>query len=102
MLAETVQQWYAEAEEQGMQHGLQRGIQQGLQQGLQQGRQEGRQEGQLEGEQLLFKFQLQAKFGPCSPEIEEQLDALDAEMLFHCAKRLLTANTIEEVFTDSP
>jgi predicted transposase/invertase (TIGR01784 family) len=98
MLAETVQQWYAEAEEQGMQHGLQRGIQQGLQQG----RQEGRQEGQLEGERLLFKFQLQAKFGPLSPKIEEQLDALDAEMLFHCAKRLLTATTIEGVFNNFP
>jgi predicted transposase YdaD len=94
MLAETVQQWYAEAEEQGMQHGLQRGIQQGLQQGLQQG--------QLKGERLLFKFQLQAKFGPLSPKIEEQLDILNTETLFHCAKRLLTAATIEEVFIDLP
>ena len=90
MLAETVQQWYAEAEKQGRQ------------QGLQQGRQEGRQEGQLEGERLLLKFQLQAKFGSLSPQIEEQLNALDAEMLFYCAKRLLIATTLEEVFTNSP
>ena len=56
MLAETVQQWYAEAEEQGWQQGWQRGLQQGRQEGLQQGRQEGRQEGQLAGELLLLKF----------------------------------------------
>lgn len=79
MLAEMVQQWYAEAEEQGMQHGFQQGIQQG------------KQEGQLEGERLLFKFQLPAKFGILSLEIEEQLNVLNAEVLFHCAKRLLIA-----------
>jgi predicted transposase YdaD len=86
MLAETVQQWYAEAEQQGRQEGIQ----------------QGRREGQLEGERLLLKFQLQAKFGALSPNLEEQLEVLNAEQLFHCAQRLLSATTLEEVFTDLP
>jgi predicted transposase/invertase (TIGR01784 family) len=82
MLAETVQQWYAEAENRGHQQGLQ--------------------QGKLEGERLVFKLQLQAKFGSLSLAIEEQIQALDAETLLPCAQRLLTATTIEEVFTDLP
>ena len=104
MLAETVQQWYAQAEEQGRQQGWQQGRQEGLQQGrqegLQQGQQEGLQQGQVAGERLLLKFQIQAKFGSLSPQIEEQLNALDAKMLLHCAQRLLIATTVEEVFAD--
>jgi len=72
MLAETVQQWYDEAEQQG----------------------------QLAGERLLLKFQLQAKFGDLSSNVEEHLETLNTQQLFDCAKRLLTATTLEEVFID--
>ncbi len=92
MLAETVQQWYADAERQGMQQGMQQGIQQGIQQG--------ELKGELKGEQLLLKFQLQAKFGPLSPHLEKQIEDFNAEQLFQCAKRLLIATTLEEVFTE--
>ena len=88
MLAETVQQWYAEAEAQGLQQGLQRGIQQGMQ------------TGQLKGEQSLFHYQLQTKFGQLAPEIEKRIAILDTEALRRCAKRLLTAVTLEEVFQE--
>jgi len=96
MLAETVQQWYAEAEAQGLQQGIQKGIQQGIQQGLQQGMQAG----QLKGEQSLFQYQLQAKFGQLAPEVEERIQALNPEALLRCAKRLLTAVTLDEVFKE--
>jgi flagellar biosynthesis/type III secretory pathway protein FliH len=89
-IAETVQQWYADAKRQGMQQGMQQGIQQGIQQG------------QLEGDRLLLKFQLQAKFGYLSPHLEKQFEDFNAEQLFHCAKRLLIATTLEEVFTELP
>ena len=80
MLAETVQQWYAEAEAQGLQRGLQQGIQQ--------------------GEQSLFHYQLQTKFGQLAPEVEERISTLNTEALHRCAKRLLTAVTLEEVFQE--
>ncbi len=120
MLAETVQQWYAEAEAQGLQRGLQQGLQQGIQQGLQQGIQQGIQQGlqqgiqqgiqqglqqgmqagQLKGEQSLFYYQLQAKFGQLAPEVAERIEALNIEALLRCAKRLLTAVTLDEVFQE--
>ena len=88
MLAETVQQWYAEAEAQGLQRGLQQGIQQGIQ------------TGQLKGEQSLFHYQLQTKFGQLAPEVEERISTLNTEALHRCVKRLLTAVTLEEVFQE--
>jgi predicted transposase/invertase (TIGR01784 family) len=84
MLSETVQQWYAQAEAQGLQQGIQ----------------QGKQEGQLEGERLIFKSQLQTKFGPLSLNIEQQIDTLDTQTLLRCANQLLTATTIEEVFAN--
>jgi predicted transposase/invertase (TIGR01784 family) len=92
MLAETVQQWYADAEAQGLQQGFQQGMQQGMQQGIQ--------TGQLKGEQSLFHYQLQTKFGQLPREVEEQISTLNTEALRRCAKRLLTAVTLEEVFQE--
>ena len=58
------------------------------------------QTGQLKGEQSLFHYQLQAKFGQLAPEVEERISMLDTEALRRCAKRLLMAVTLEEVFQE--
>lgn len=40
------------------------------------------------------------EFGQRAPEVEERIQALNPEALLRCAKRLLTAVTLDEVFKE--
>jgi predicted transposase/invertase (TIGR01784 family) len=64
------------------------------------GRQEGRQEGHTEGEAALLIRQLERKFGPLAAEHRARIDAADAETLLRWGERLLSAETIDDVFRD--
>ena len=94
MLAERVKQWT----EQWKAEGLQAGMQQGLEQGLEQGRNQGRREGRQEGEAAMLLRQLTRKFGAIDESIRARVLGADAEQLLVWGERVLSADTIEEVF----
>ncbi|MEF8794365.1 hypothetical protein [Thiohalorhabdus sp.] len=66
---------------------------------LERGRQEGRQEGRREGKAAALLRLVKAKFGP---EIEaahrERIEGAGTETLLNWSERILTAETVEEVF----
>ena len=83
MLAERVIEWTEEWKREGMEKG----------------RLEGRQEGRQEGEASLLLRQLELRFGPLSEGSRAQVRAADADTLLLWGDRVLTAATVEEVFS---
>ena len=69
--------------------------------GRKEGREEGRQEGRQEGEATLLLRLLRRKFGALDPATEERVNSADAEQLLEWGERVLTANTLDEVFDRS-
>lgn len=74
----------------------QRGIEQGLQQGMQQGEERGRRQ----GESAVLQRLLTRKFQTVSPQILQRLDAAEEDQLLTWAERVITAETLDEVFAD--
>lgn len=58
--------------------------------------------GQIHGAVLLLRDLLEQRFGPLSPEVTERLQAADLDRLRTWAERVITAGSLDEVFTDSP
>ena len=86
MLAESIDRWNREIREEGRQEG--RGRPPGGPPG---GRQEAR--------GWLLR-QLRLKFGPLEPEIEERVRSADADRLLEWGERVLTAESLQDVFRD--
>ncbi len=63
-------------------------------------REEGREEGQLAGEALLLTRQVQLKFGSLDEAVEQRIADADAETLLRWGGRVLTADSLAEVFGD--
>jgi hypothetical protein len=63
-------------------------------------REEGRQEGRQEGEARLLLRLLRLKFGPLATDVEERVRSADAERLLDWGERLLTAESLQDVFQD--
>jgi predicted transposase/invertase (TIGR01784 family) len=80
--------------------GRREGRQEGRQEGRREGRQEGRQEGRLEGEFRLLFRQLRRRFGELPGWAEERLRQASSGMLETWSERVLTASTLEEVFSE--
>jgi hypothetical protein len=76
MLAESIDRWNRELREEG--------------------RQEGRQE---EGARLVLR-QLRLKFGPLEPALEERVRSADPDRLLEWGERVLTAESLQDVFRD--
>lgn len=66
----------------------------------QEGRTEGRSEGRTEGFSSLLKTQLAFKFGELPSWVDEKLDSATDAQLSTWGTRLLTAETLDELFTD--
>lgn len=66
----------------------------------QQGIEEGRREGLQEGKMDLLLRQLEWRFGAVSEAISTRVKQADSPTLELWSKRILTAQTIEEVFAD--
>ncbi len=62
------------------------------------GIQKGRMEGEKEGARQLFKRQLTIKFGSISENITAQLDNADEETILKWSERILTANSLGDIF----
>lgn len=59
-----------------------------------------REEGRQEGEARLMLRQLRLKFGPLEPEIEDRVRSADADRLLAWGERVLTAESLQDVFRD--
>ncbi len=90
MLRETVKGWTREW--------LEEGKKEGLKEGRKEGRQEGLKDGRREGEVWLLVRQLELKFGPLSSRDRERIDATDSDRLLEWGDRILTAQSLGEVF----
>jgi flagellar biosynthesis/type III secretory pathway protein FliH len=71
--------------ERGIEQGIERGIERGIEQGI------------IQGERRSTLRQLEAKFGPLSPTVKQQLDALSREALAQLQLDLLKAQALEEL-----
>ncbi len=79
MLAERVKEWQQEWKEEGLE--------------------EGRQEGMQQGEAALLLRQVERKFGPEVAEAHRgKIDSADPETLLEWSERILTAETVAELF----
>ena len=85
--------WKMEGWELGRQEGLQKGRQEGLQKGLQ--------KGQKDEATRLFQDLFKTKFGRVPSWVKEQAASASKSRIEAWAKRLLTAETPEDVFDDS-
>jgi hypothetical protein len=76
MLAESIDRWNRELREEGVQEGLQK------------------------GEARVVLRLLRLKFGPLDPQIEDQVRSADADRLLQWSERVLTAESLLDVFGD--
>ena len=72
------------------------------QQLYQKGQREGQREGKREGEAELLRRLLEHKFGSLTPSFQRRLAEADEAALRAWGLRLLTANTLKEVFPKPP
>jgi flagellar biosynthesis/type III secretory pathway protein FliH len=102
--------WYEQWRQEGLREGLKRGrregrqegIRLGRQKGIQLGRQEGLEQGRRQGEAELLLRLLRRKFGSVPRKIQTRLRDAHPEQLLEWGERLLTANSLEEVFPEEP
>lgn len=80
MLAENIDRWNREIKEEG--------------------RQEGREEGRMEERALMVLRLLRLKFGPLAPQTEDRVRSADANRLLEWGDRVLTAESLQDVFKD--
>ena len=73
-------------------------IRRGRQEGRRKGRQEGRQEGVLDGRQQTLAEQLAERFGPLDEAVTRRLASASLDELKHWSHRILSAQTLDEVF----
>lgn len=86
MLAETIERWFAEERNKGLQQGLQEGLEQGLRQGLQQ------------GEAASLKRLLERRFGPLSEAIASRIAQASLAEIEPWFDRAIDAPDLHSVF----
>ena len=69
--------------------------------GMAQGIAKGRAEGKAEATRALVTRQLERKFGPLSSQHQAQLDSATLEQLEHYSDALLTASSVDTVFSSA-
>lgn len=89
------EQWKAEGREEGLRLGRQEGVELGRQEGVELGLRQG----QLAGEAAILRRQLEFKFGTVSATSEAHIATASADQLLAWAERLLTAETVDDVFS---
>jgi Domain of unknown function (DUF4351) len=76
--------------------GIERGIEQGIERGIEQGMERGIEQGERRSALRL----MEAKFGPLSPEVKQQVEALSPDALARLQIDLLTAESLHELRLD--
>jgi hypothetical protein len=100
-------QEYAEVEplmkttyERGIEQGIERGIEQGIEVGIERGIERGIEVGIEQGERRSTLRLMEAKFGPLSPQVKQQVEALSPEALAQLQLDVLKAQALEELRLD--
>ena len=83
------------------QEGREEGRQEGKEEGRQEGKEEGKQEGKQEGEATLLIRLLELRFGKLDDMTRQRIKQADADILLVWGERVLSATTLDAVFTDS-
>lgn len=91
LLEAAQERWWNEAREEGRLEGRL--------EGRQEGRQEGRRQGKRQGEATIVLKLLQLKFGALDSSTRSRVRRAEPADLERWAQRLLTADTLDEVFT---
>jgi hypothetical protein len=86
-----VEKWIEQGKQEGLELGLEKGLQQGREQGLEQGREQGL-------EQSIHRL-LTRRFGPPSPSVTAELDALSAPALERALDAAIEAPDMEAFTT---
>jgi hypothetical protein len=74
-----------------------RGIEQGIEQGIERGIEQGIERGIEQGERRLTLRLIEAKFGPLSPQVKQQVEALSPHELARVQLDLLKAESLQEL-----
>jgi flagellar biosynthesis/type III secretory pathway protein FliH len=74
--------------ERGVEQGIERGIEQGIERGIEQGM------------RRSALWLMEAKFGPLSPEVKQQVEALPRDAVAQLQLDLLKAQTLKELHLD--
>jgi flagellar biosynthesis/type III secretory pathway protein FliH len=74
-------------------------IDEGIEQGIEKGIEQGIEKGIEKGARALLERQLRTKFGELSPDAQARLEAAPRADLEQWADRVLTAATLDEVFS---
>ena len=82
-----------------LREGERSGHEKGLQQGLQKGLQKGLRQGVLRGQADLLRDLLQHRFGDLPEVLHQRLDQGTANDLLQWSRAVLTAESIEDVFS---
>ena len=90
MLADNLENWAKRERQEGRLEGRT--------EGRLEGRTEGRTEGRMEGLSSLLRTQLAFKFGELPSWVDEKLDTATDAQLSAWGTRLLTAETLDELF----
>ncbi len=96
MLEERVKEWEKELLEKGLQEGIKEGIKKGIKKGMEKGIEKGVEQGEAE---VLLRL-LERKFYEIPPEYRQRIDDADSSQLLAWAERILTAESIDDVFGD--
>lgn len=92
MLKETVREWTRQWELQGLEKGRLQGLEKGRLQGLEKGRRQ--------GEAQVLLHLLESRFGVVNDATRARIATGDAEQLLTWARRVLSAESLEEIFSD--
>jgi hypothetical protein len=85
----------------GIAEGIARGIEQGVARGIEQGVARGIEQGMLQGERRSALRQLDARFGPLSPEVKQRVASLSPEALDQLLLDLLDAKKLGDLRLDN-
>lgn len=69
-----------------------------LERAREEGMQQGMEEGMQQGERAVLERQLQRRFGPLAPEVQQRLEQASSEELERWADIVLDANRLEDIF----
>jgi len=91
MLSERVKEWTKDWKQQGIEEGIEQGIEKGIE--------KGRLMGLQQGESTFLLYLLEQRFGSVNDAIRDRIESADTQMLLIWGKRVLTAQTVDEVFS---
>src|SRR5437764_12306598 len=83
--------------EQGIERGIEQGIERGIERGIEQGIESGIERGIELGERRSALLLMEAKFGPLSAQVKQQVEALSPEALARLQLDLLKAQALKEL-----